>query len=84
MQSESSANGPKGRTIWALVAWREAGESVTSLRQRIFKAARANDLRKARSLQKVHLFCHQQETRRQFREGKDSPPADDLQDSCRE
>lgn len=58
MQSESSANGPKGRTIWDLVDWREAGESVTSLRQRIFKAARANDLRKVRSLQKLMLRNH--------------------------
>ena len=58
MQSESSANGPKGRTIWDLVDWREAGEAVTNLRQRIFKAARANDLRKVRSLQKLMLRNH--------------------------
>ena len=56
MQSASLANGPKGRTIWDLVDWREAGESVTNLRQRIFKAARANDLRKVRSLQKLMLM----------------------------
>src|SRR6516165_6511796 len=55
MQSESSANGPKGRTIWDLVDWRKANRIVTNLRQRIFKAARANDLRKVRSLQKLML-----------------------------
>src|ERR1700722_17191116 len=57
MQSESSANGPKGRTIWDLVDWREAGESVTNLRHRIFRAARANDHKKVRSLQKLMLRC---------------------------
>src|SRR6202166_1439404 len=58
MQSESLANGPKGRTVWDLVDWREASRIVTSLRQRIFKAARANDLRKGRSLQKLMLRNH--------------------------
>jgi RNA-directed DNA polymerase len=31
----------------------------------------------------VHLYCHQQETKRQFGGVKDSPPADESQDSCR-
>jgi hypothetical protein len=30
------------------------------------------------------LYCHQQETRRQFGAAKESPPADESQDSCRE
>src|SRR5271165_7566702 len=55
MQSESLANGPKGRTVWDLVDWREANRIVTNLRQRIFRAARANDHRKVRSLQKLML-----------------------------
>jgi RNA-directed DNA polymerase len=81
MQSESSANGPKGRTIWDLVDWREAGESVTSLRQRIFKAARANDLRKVRSLQKLMLRNHSNilmSVRRvtQVNAGKNTPGVD--------
>jgi len=46
------------------------------------RAKGGSDARSNREL--VHLFCHQQETRRQFGEGKDGPPADDLQDSCRE
>jgi RNA-directed DNA polymerase len=55
MQSASLANGPKGRTVWDHVNWREASRIVTNLRQRIFRAARANDHRKVRSLQKLML-----------------------------
>src|SRR5205823_7589245 len=55
MQSESLANGPEGRTVWDFVDWRKASRIVTNLRQRIFKAARANDHRKVRSLQKLML-----------------------------
>src|SRR3989440_8908296 len=55
MQSTSDANGPAGRTVWEHVDWREASRIVTNLRQRIFRAARANDLRKVRSLQKLML-----------------------------
>jgi RNA-directed DNA polymerase len=55
MQSESLANGPEGRTVWDLVDWREANRIVTNLRQRIFRAARANDHRRVRSLQKLML-----------------------------
>ena len=55
MLSESLANGPAGRTVWDLVDWREANRIVTNLRQRIFRAARANDHRKVRSLQKLML-----------------------------
>src|SRR4051812_34306064 len=55
MPSESRANGPEGRTVWDLVDWREANRIVTNLRQRIFRAVRANDHRKVRSLQKLML-----------------------------
>jgi RNA-directed DNA polymerase len=55
MQSESLANGPEGRTVWDFVDWRKAGQIVANLRQRIFRAARANDHRKVRSLQKLML-----------------------------
>ena len=54
-QTPSDANGPAGRTVWPFVDWRKANRIVTNLRQRIFKAARANDLRKVRSLQKLML-----------------------------
>src|SRR5262249_36293562 len=55
MQSTSDANGPAGRTVWDFTDWRKTNRIVTNLRQRIFKAARANDLRKVRSLQKLML-----------------------------
>jgi RNA-directed DNA polymerase len=55
MQSASLANKPAGRTVWDHVDWREASRIVTNLRQRIFRAARANDHRKVRSLQKLML-----------------------------
>jgi RNA-directed DNA polymerase len=32
----------------------------------------------------VHLYCHQQETKRQSAAVKENPPADELLDSCRE
>src|SRR5271170_3160578 len=57
MQSASLANGPKGQTVWDCVDWRKANRIVTNLRQRIFRAARANDHRKVRSLQKLMLRC---------------------------
>jgi RNA-directed DNA polymerase len=55
MRSESLANGPAGRTVWDRVDWRKTNRIVTNLRQRIFRAARANDQRKVRSLQKLML-----------------------------
>src|SRR5260370_38055458 len=55
MQSESRANGPEGRTVWDLVDGRETHRIVPNLRQRIFRAARANDHRRVRSLQKLML-----------------------------
>lgn len=55
MHSTRCANGPEGRTDWNLIDWRKANRIVTNLRQRIFRAARANDLRKVRSLQKLML-----------------------------
>src|SRR3954464_6829896 len=55
MRSESLANGPAGRTVWDCTDWRKANRIVTNLRQRIFKAARANDPRKVRSLMKLML-----------------------------
>jgi RNA-directed DNA polymerase len=44
------------------------------------RAKGGSDARSNREL--VHLYCHQQETRRQFGGGKEPPLADDLQDSC--
>ena len=46
------------------------------------RAMNGSDTRSNREL--VHLYCHQQETKRQFGPAKESPPADELQDSCSE
>src|SRR5207249_3086489 len=51
MRANRSANGPSRRTDWHAVDWRRANRIVRNLRQRIFRAARANDRRRVRSLQ---------------------------------
>ncbi len=55
MRTTSSANGPSKRTRWNDVDWRRAHRIVRNLRQRIFRAPEAGDLRKVRSLQKLLL-----------------------------
>ena len=50
------ANGPKGGTLdWDAVDWRACEERVRRLRQRIFTASRAGDLKRVRNLQKLML-----------------------------
>ena len=47
-------NGPEdGFPEWDQVDWGQAEENVRRLRQRIFAASRAGDLKKVRSLQKL-------------------------------
>ncbi len=49
-------NGPEdGLPEWDQVDWGQAEENVRRLRQRIFAASRAGDLKKVRSLQKLML-----------------------------
>jgi RNA-directed DNA polymerase len=49
-------NGPEGDVLdWDAVDWRQAEDDVRRLRQRIFTASRAGDLKKVRSLQKLML-----------------------------
>jgi len=49
-------NGPEGDVLdWDAVDWRQAGDDVRRLRQRIFTASRAGDLKKVRNLQKLLL-----------------------------
>src|SRR5271169_665679 len=51
-----TANGPEGDVLdWDAVDWRQAEDDVRRLRQRIFTASRAGDLKKVRSLQKLML-----------------------------
>jgi RNA-directed DNA polymerase len=50
------ASGPEGDVPgWGAVDWRQAEDDVRRLRQRIFTASRAGDLKKVRSLQKLML-----------------------------
>ena len=47
-------NGPEDDVLdWDAVDWRQAGDDVRRLRQRIFTASRAGDLKKVRNLQKL-------------------------------
>jgi RNA-directed DNA polymerase len=55
MSDHGRSNGPTGPTDWNAIDWRKANRVVRNLRQRIFRAARENDLKKVRSLQKLLL-----------------------------
>ncbi len=48
-------NGPEGELLWHAVDWRAAEEDVRRLRQRIFTASQAGDLKRVRNLQKLML-----------------------------
>jgi RNA-directed DNA polymerase len=50
------ANGPEGDvTDWSSIDWRRAEDEVRRLRQRIFTATQAGDLKRVRNLQKLML-----------------------------
>lgn len=47
-------NGPEDEPLdWDAIQWRHAEENVRRLRQRIFAASRAGDLKRVRNLQKL-------------------------------
>jgi RNA-directed DNA polymerase len=49
-------NGPEGEVLdWDAVDWRQVEDDVRRLRQRIFTASKAEDLKKVRNLQKLML-----------------------------
>jgi RNA-directed DNA polymerase len=49
-------NGPEGENLdWDAIDWREVEDDVRRLRQRIFTASRAGDLKQVRNLQKLML-----------------------------
>ena len=51
-----TVNGPEGEVLdWEAVDWRRVEDDVRRLRQRIFTASKAGDLRKVRNLQKLML-----------------------------
>ena len=50
----ATVSGPEGDVVgWGAVGWRQAEDNVRRLRQRIFTASKAGDLKKVRSLQKL-------------------------------
>ena len=54
--TESVVNGPEDDSLdWDTVRWAQAEKDVRRLRQRIFAASRAGDLKKVRNLQKLML-----------------------------
>ena len=57
--SDVVVNGPEDQTLdWHAVDWHAAQENVRRLRQRIFTASQAGDLKKVRNLQKLMLRSH--------------------------
>jgi RNA-directed DNA polymerase len=83
MQRCGAVNGPKGPTgtDWNAINWRKADRIVRDLRQRIFRAAQANDPRRVRSLQKLMLRSYSNilmSVRRvtQVNAGKNTPGVD--------
>jgi RNA-directed DNA polymerase len=56
LDARTVANGPEGGVLaWDAVDWRACEERVRRLRQRIFTASRAGDLKRVRNLQKLML-----------------------------
>jgi RNA-directed DNA polymerase len=54
--ASATVNGPEGEDLdWASIDWRQVEEDVRRLRQRIFTASQAGDLKKVRNLQKLML-----------------------------
>jgi hypothetical protein len=50
----TTVNGPEDEVLdWDAVNWRQAEDNVRRLRQRIFMASKAGDLKKVRNLQKL-------------------------------
>jgi len=57
--SDVVVNGPEDQTLdWHAVDWHAAQANVRRLRQRIFTASQAGDLKKVRNLQKLMLRSH--------------------------
>jgi len=83
MRESSHANGPTAGYEWAEVNWTKVNRVVKNLRQRIFRATLAGDLKKVRSLQKLMLRSRSnamQSVRRvtQQNKGKNTPGADGI------
>ncbi|GAA3753079.1 hypothetical protein GCM10022225_42250 [Plantactinospora mayteni] len=56
--ADAEVNGPFDEILdWPSIDWRQAEDTVRRLRQRIFTASKAGDLKKVRNLQKLMLRC---------------------------
>lgn len=82
-ESSSYANVTERRTNWNSVNWRKANRIVRNLRQRIFRASTAGNLKKVRSLQKLMLRSYSNilmSVRRvtQVNKGKNTPGVDKM------
>jgi RNA-directed DNA polymerase len=69
------------RGDWQAINWKRVYQTVKNLRQRIFRASRAGDLQRVRSLQRLMLRCQAnvlESVRRvtQVNAGKDTPGVD--------
>src|SRR5688572_20504288 len=52
----AEVNGPEGEPVdWLTIDWQQVEDDVRRLRQRIFTASRAGDLKRVRNLQKLML-----------------------------
>jgi hypothetical protein len=55
---QRAANVTSGdRVDWQAINWKRVYQTVKNLRQRIFRASRAGDLQRVRSLQRLMLRC---------------------------
>jgi len=55
LDAANAANGPEDKPCWESVSWLLAEDNVRRLRQRIFTASQAGDLKRVRNLQKLML-----------------------------
>src|SRR5579862_1150528 len=55
MQAKPLANVTERPTDWKSIDWKKSNRQVRNLRQRIFRASQAGDMKKARSLQRLML-----------------------------
>ena len=81
---QHAATVPSGHPVdWHAVDWQRVYRRGKNLRQRLFRASRANDLTRVRSLQRLMLRCQANglaSVRRvtQVNQGKDTPGVDQM------
>ncbi len=59
VDGDVAVNGPEDDALdWASIDWHQAEDNVRRLRQRIFTASKAGDLKRVRNFQKLMLRCN--------------------------